>query len=854
MSQIFDETTLPIAIKSLLENNNFDTEGPVSIHGASVDIIATAKGNPFSPKIYIEATISYVDNTKYGKDLSKFALIKQIEPSAICIIVSSAGFTEKVKERALATNIKTLTYDELFKQFETFDPYIEYVTSSDNKLSKSLIDLNEIYEEPLFDDECGTDTATSYLTEWRDTNSNKDGWIVVVGEYGTGKTALTQILQFRWISDYKKNSSIPIPFRIELREFTRQFDARGLLHHILDQNQLPHIPIDFVYSLIKSGKIVLLLDGYDEMAQYMNSRERRACLEALADLSQEGAKGILTSRPNYFSENEELQVFETLYSSIEYGQYHLTSQAKCLLEKEKRIDALLEKHIIERRERTLRDLTHAQTIELVKRKLKHDKHGQKVIIKILSNIFRNTGESDNVSLSGKPVIISYLLEVVDQLKDNEESAANAPLNEWTVYKLIVDQLMLRDLARTPDTDPNKRRYFLQNLAVWLSKKSNPCIQESEFRKLISKIFKEELMRVMQGDRKQLEDNLFANLRSSCTLTSSVENRNGWRFSHNSLREFLVTEVMLKLLDEKTVLSEQVPISEPMRLFFSSLEKSEKLHTFNRLMELWGARTSHPSISQVLSLVWDNMLTVYKDEGKTINDLIKDLCGERPVFNGLELRNISFSKSTGAANLETANFSESSLIDCDLSECNVSSADFSNSYIEGAKFKDGILKNAYFTQCIITDIDLSNADVQGANFEGIDDSLTVYAINTNGDKTRFAGKDAIGYLNYNGAKTDKVDDIYKYKHHPHFSIVEKICSVMSEQTARQLHGLTKRGAAQKNPQFADSFVDILIKNGWVELKKNRPGQIFTTAKGRDFFRSFKEETRMNQVVIDFLETH
>ena len=60
------------------------------------------------------------------------------------------------------------------------------------------------------------------------------------------------------------------------------------------------------------------VDGYDEMAQYMHLRERRVCLEALAGLSAQGARGIITSRPNYFSETEELQLFELLYRDIEF--------------------------------------------------------------------------------------------------------------------------------------------------------------------------------------------------------------------------------------------------------------------------------------------------------------------------------------------------------------------------------------------------------------------------------------------------------------------------------------------------------------------------------------------------------
>ncbi len=66
-----------------------------------------------------------------------------------------------------------------------------------------------------------------------------------------------------------------------------------------------------------------MLDGYDEMAQFLNARERRACLSALAELAADGARGILTSRPNYFTETEELNVFEALYTTIEQGKYYI---------------------------------------------------------------------------------------------------------------------------------------------------------------------------------------------------------------------------------------------------------------------------------------------------------------------------------------------------------------------------------------------------------------------------------------------------------------------------------------------------------------------------------------------------
>jgi len=103
----FDEKSLPLAIGRLLEMNNYIVEYGSKINGAEIDIIAKSKGDPFAPFIYIEATIQYVDNTKYGKDLTKFAMIREIDPGATCLCVSQAGYTADVMERAGKTRILT---------------------------------------------------------------------------------------------------------------------------------------------------------------------------------------------------------------------------------------------------------------------------------------------------------------------------------------------------------------------------------------------------------------------------------------------------------------------------------------------------------------------------------------------------------------------------------------------------------------------------------------------------------------------------------------------------------------------------------------------------------------------------
>ncbi|HEU0152169.1 MAG TPA: NACHT domain-containing protein, partial [Arenimonas sp.] len=379
----FSPESLPLAIGTLLELNNYSVEYSKKVNGAEIDLVATSKGDPFAPTIYIEATIQYVDNTKYGKDATKFLLVREFDRRAACLSVSSNGFTPDVAERAKASGIVTNLYSELFSSFEKFSPYADHVLGD-----LTINALLETYEEPLFRDAQGEELATVWLREWKNSSSTKSPWLVVLGEYGTGKTALTQKIQSNWIEDYVKNPAEPIPFRIELRSFTRQFDARSLIHHFLDTNKLGHVPIDFVFHLIRNRRVILVLDGYDEMAQFLNARERRTCLATLAELASAGAKGILTSRPNYFTETEELHVFEALYTSLERNKYHISQIDRLYIAGERSVDELLENYLINKNERYLRDLTPEQTKALVRRKLSSDPAGQEIVIALLNKIFR----------------------------------------------------------------------------------------------------------------------------------------------------------------------------------------------------------------------------------------------------------------------------------------------------------------------------------------------------------------------------------------------------------------------------------------------------------------------------------
>lgn len=842
----FTAESLPEAIASLFRLNQYNVDLDVSIHGAQVDIVAKPKADPFAQTLYIEATIEYVDNEKYSKDSTKFLLLRKEDPRARLLCVSSSGFSTPVKERAKASDVEALTYDELFSLFEKFGPYVQSIEGDSD-----LIALESSYEEPNFRDQMGQDKVINWLDLWKGYKSDSTRWLLVLGEYGTGKTALTKVMQRRWLRAYSENPSQPIPLRIELRAFTRQFDENGLLHYFLDTNNLSHISIDFLRHLIRTGRVVLLLDGYDEMAQFMNVRERRTCLTALARLASDGAKGILTSRPNYFTETEELNVFETLYRTIEQGRYYLSESDEKLVTEERAVDELVERYVLNRYERIIQDLTADQTKSLVRRILKNDSKGERAVLGILDKVFREEGQGHKQSLSGKPVIITYLLELVGDLKSETTEVSVEQITEWDVYKLIIDRLMLRDLTRTP-MNPDDRRSSLQSLAIALSSRDTGVATEDTFVGVINSVFSSELKRLPVEERRARRTELFEDLRSSATLTRAGGSQDGWVFSHNSLREFLVAERAIFTLRKKDPIELNVPVTEPMRGFVASMGENAKEESWSSLSQLWPQRANRPGLGSYLSLLWEHIRRL----GTVGLTLLSNLDAMQPESKDsiylnlgyINARDLEFDWVT--VNRIVIHAKESNLQECVISDLDLSDSNFNSATLDGVNFCSSSLSKVDFREAFIFECDFSHCSLDGADFSGCDTDISIYVANDVGDRIALIGQDALGYLAFHGAETPKVSDFERMQHHPLFPIAQKIVEKVSNQRNSQKRGLTQRGEAQRDPKFARAFVEHLERLGWLEVDKNE--LVSVPSEGRAVVQAWLQARELPREVSEWLD--
>lgn len=141
----------------------------------------------------------------------------------------------------------------------------------------------------------------------------------ILGAFGTGKTWFCRHYADRQLKCYLKDPTYErLPLLISLRDCTHTASAQQLIiNALLEHYKLPFIgsPLAMFQEANRRGKLLLILDGFDEMSHQITCQTMVDRFWELAELVEENSKLILTSRPEYFPWLQE--VHEILHSKAE---------------------------------------------------------------------------------------------------------------------------------------------------------------------------------------------------------------------------------------------------------------------------------------------------------------------------------------------------------------------------------------------------------------------------------------------------------------------------------------------------------------------------------------------------------
>ena len=128
-------------------------------------------------------------------------------------------------------------------------------------------------------------------------------FVTVLGDFGRGKTFLMHELVRR----LPERVGLVEPFLIELRTVEKGPDLYDLVAQHLLRLNVGDVTTEKVQHLVSSGRVAVLLDGYDELVQKVTYPTADAYLGTLLAAATGEAKIVLTSRSQHFRDDGQVR-------------------------------------------------------------------------------------------------------------------------------------------------------------------------------------------------------------------------------------------------------------------------------------------------------------------------------------------------------------------------------------------------------------------------------------------------------------------------------------------------------------------------------------------------------------------
>jgi hypothetical protein len=373
----------------------------------------------------------------------------------------------------------------------------------DNKIPERYVDP-ACFRQVV--DEQGSETGQEkhgsldiYIDEWLKERGKVH--FSLLGEFGTGKTWFCRHYAFRQLERCVEDPvNQRLPLLITLRDFTKALTAEQLINDaLLVRYKLPFMgnPYHVFKEMNKQGKLLLILDGFDEMARKVDYQTVVDNFWELAKLVEDNSKVILTSRTEYFRWAMEPK---KILSGQEKGRETIRLSPP-------RFEVFHLEHF-----------DNHQIRQVIINCL-GKKKGEFAADRILNN--HNLAE-----MARKPLLIELLLAAM------EEVDPGILENQSQVYLYATNKLLLRniDTKRTFSTTVDKL-YFLCELAWEMIASREMQIHYKEIPARITGYFGEKIK-----DEHEL-DHWDFDLRSQTLLHRNAAGY--YEFAHKSLAEYFV---------------------------------------------------------------------------------------------------------------------------------------------------------------------------------------------------------------------------------------------------------------------------------------------------------------------------
>ncbi|WP_119682899.1 restriction endonuclease [Bacillus cereus] len=385
-------------------------------------------------------------------------------------IVTNSKVSKAAKKSTESKNEKNVfcyNFDELIEETIDLSSYFEWI---EKEIYTKEIDKRYI---PLACEKVELHPKTKKY-EARNIYNAEDGWlegyidfwqkdhqkehISILGEFGTGKSWFCLKYTWEMIKQYQeaKSKNLPrprIPILIFLREYSKALKVDTLISDFFFR--LHKIEIKGVFpafmQLNRMGKLLIIFDGFDEMADKINKQKMIDNFWELATVIEGKSKVIITCRNEHFPKIKDGR--SLLNAELKESTKYLTGETP-----------------------------QFEVLEL----LKFDTEQIKTILsfftdeKTILNLMEN---KEIVDLLSRPIMVELILDALKEIEKNK------PIDMARVYLYATQRKMQRDITETRTfTSLADKLYFLCELSWEMLQHDKLKINYKELPKIVGRLF------------------------------------------------------------------------------------------------------------------------------------------------------------------------------------------------------------------------------------------------------------------------------------------------------------------------------------------------------------------------------
>lgn len=222
------------------------------------------------------------------------------------IIAVREGLASPHKSRKAPT-VRHESETSLLARLVDFKDYFSHIRRrvSVERLPDSELVLNDTFVPSRFllpDDKNSDLTVEEYLDNWAQEPGHRQ--LALLGQYGQGKSTTTLMWTYHQIGK-AASDSVRIPLLIELRGTSpRNLTPLALLGAWASQYS---INPQALMLLLRAGRLILIFEGFDEMALVGDAEMRLKHFRTLWQFAYPKAKLLITGRPNFFIDESEMK-------------------------------------------------------------------------------------------------------------------------------------------------------------------------------------------------------------------------------------------------------------------------------------------------------------------------------------------------------------------------------------------------------------------------------------------------------------------------------------------------------------------------------------------------------------------